>query len=247
LKNIMSFNSFQDAQILYQSLESGDKVFVVIGGTFLGLEIASLLSSKCSKVYVIGSRSQPLEYLVGPTASSSILGAMNLVKNVVYLAPDEIKCFQGDEFGQVTQVTTLINGTISCHGVVLAMNFKPNTNFLDSTAIMMNMQTGGILVDSVSTINFLKLFSTAIDVKIYYRVCKAPWQMCTLLETLLSIVSTIVRILAEGPRHLHGTRRLTMERLQLSICWIWVEVFRNVSRSSGRACLDSALVLLVRH
>lgn len=119
---------------------------------FLGLEIATMIAALCSKVIIIGNRAKPLENIIGPSVSSKIIQQIkssSLFSNVIYIGREQILGFKGNKLKEVTRVVTRHHGNIRCDSVILAMNPRPVSYFLNPSDILININ-GAIVVDKVN-------------------------------------------------------------------------------------------------
>lgn len=71
LRGVHGLRTWQDAQALRASLDSGGRV-VIIGGGFIGAEVASAAVKRGLDVQIIGSARLPLEMAVGPVAAEAL-------------------------------------------------------------------------------------------------------------------------------------------------------------------------------
>lgn len=122
-------------------LGTGVKRAVVIGGGFIGLEMAENLKTQGVSVTVIDAASQLMPEIFDPEMAGYI--KKHLAKNGIrVLTGTKALRFTGDR--SVTGVQTE-NGLLDCEVVVMAVGVRPNTAFLQDSGI--EMEQGKILVD----------------------------------------------------------------------------------------------------
>jgi len=147
LKNISSIYTLEDVMCISQ--EVNNKEIVIIGGTFIGLEVAWAFRELCSKITIIASGDIPMKYLLGKTVSSYVLKeALQNCSNLSFVGPEVVSSFVGNTFGEVTGVVTSGRGTIDADYVILAMWNVPNSDLCtDSPEITLDKSTKAIIVD----------------------------------------------------------------------------------------------------
>ncbi|CAI9614657.1 unnamed protein product [Staurois parvus] len=107
LKNVFSLRSPEDATAV--SEEAGGKNVVIMGSSFIGMEVAAFLSDKANSVSVIGKSSVPFQAVLGDQIGAL---AMKLLEEhgVNFYMRTEAREIHGEN-GQVKEVL-LRNGTV---------------------------------------------------------------------------------------------------------------------------------------
>lgn len=121
--------------------EHGVKRAVVIGGGFIGLEIAENLKVKGVSVTVIDMAPQILPNILDEEMAAYVKRHL-AAEGIRIITGTSAKAFQGGD--AVTGVETA-TGTIPCEMAVVAVGIRPNTAFLADSGI--EMFKGTILVD----------------------------------------------------------------------------------------------------
>ncbi|XP_040194314.1 apoptosis-inducing factor 3-like isoform X1 [Rana temporaria] len=142
LKNVFYLRSPEDATAV--SKEATGKNVVIMGSSFIGMEVAAFLSDKANSVSVIGKSSVPFQAVLGNQIGTL---AMKLLQEhgVNFYMRTEARELHGEN-GQVKEVR-LRNGTVLPADVVLAgIGVVPVTNFLKGSRIAVDSR-GAVYVD----------------------------------------------------------------------------------------------------
>ena len=132
----------EDAITMRAYLESnGVKKAVVIGGGFIGLELAENLFDRGISVTVVEIASQLLSGVLDPEMAQYVKNHLTQ-KGIRVLTGTKASALVGD--GVVTGVETSA-GLLPCGVVVLSAGIRPNTAFLEGTGIQ--MEKGALVVD----------------------------------------------------------------------------------------------------
>lgn len=142
LRNVFYLRSPEDATAV--SKEATGKNVVIMGSSFIGMEVAAFLLDKANSVSVIGKSSVPFQAVLGDQIGTL---AMKLLQEhgVNFYMRTEARELHGEN-GQVKEVR-LRNGTVLPADVVLAgIGVVPVTNFLKGSRIAVDAR-GAIYVD----------------------------------------------------------------------------------------------------
>uniref|UniRef100_A0A8C6NHS2 Apoptosis inducing factor mitochondria associated 4 n=1 Tax=Nothobranchius furzeri TaxID=105023 RepID=A0A8C6NHS2_NOTFU len=115
LKGVHLLQSYDDAKEIHSS--SVGQRAVVIGASFIGMEVASYLSDKATSVALVGSASYPFEKSLGPEIGKMTM-AMLEEKNVKFFMNDRVTEIRGEN-GKVKNVV-LSSGAVLEADVVIA-------------------------------------------------------------------------------------------------------------------------------
>ncbi|KAK3582946.1 hypothetical protein CHS0354_019953 [Potamilus streckersoni] len=133
LKNVYILRTPDDANAIAQNAK-GKKV-VIIGSSFIGLEVAAFMSGKAQSVDVIARGTEPLENVFGREIGS-MLRKMHEEKGVKFHFESGIKEFLGKN-GFVSEAV-LSNGTkLPADVCILGVGVVPATEFLKDSGIKM--------------------------------------------------------------------------------------------------------------
>jgi NADPH-dependent 2,4-dienoyl-CoA reductase/sulfur reductase-like enzyme/predicted acylesterase/phospholipase RssA len=136
LNKIFYLKTILDAQLIFHEMENAKRV-VIVGGSFIGVEIASLLIKKNVKVTIITE-----EFHLFNVSSSDTIAAFITNNGVEVLLHETIKKFNGKNHVQTVETNT--GKILSCDFVIIADEYSPVTNFLQGSGINID---DGIIVD----------------------------------------------------------------------------------------------------
>ncbi len=146
----------------------GVKKAVVVGGGFIGLEIAENLKQQGLNVTVIDLAPQIMPNVFDPEMAD--FAAKHLRKNGIrVMTGTGLKAVLGEEC--VTGVQTEA-GVIPCDLVALSIGIRPNTAFLEDSGIA--MQKGTILTDSRLRTNLPDVYAAGDCAMVENRLTGAP-------------------------------------------------------------------------
>ncbi len=137
---ILYFRSFQDYQTLRDRSETGEK-FLVIGGGFIGSELAAALTMVGKKVTMvfpeaaIAARNFPIDL-------SNFINQTYQEKGITILAEDEIRSIQKE--GKSYGITTKKGKTFEVDGIVAGIGIEPNVALAKQAGIKVE---NGIVVN----------------------------------------------------------------------------------------------------
>lgn len=169
LEGVFTLRTPDDAVAIRESLEAGNiKRAVVVGGGFIGLEVAENLAKQDVKVSVIDMAEHIL-----PGFDAEIA---EYVEN--YLADKGIMTFTGTKLeailgeGKVEKVQTE-KRKMKADAVILSIGIKPNTDFLKNSGIEL-MPNKAIKVDEYLQTNVEDIFAIGDCACVTNRITKSP-------------------------------------------------------------------------
>ncbi|EYC25036.1 hypothetical protein Y032_0012g1660 [Ancylostoma ceylanicum] len=140
LKNVYTLRTVSEANAI--AAQSAGKHVVCIGGSFIGMEIASSLVGIAESVTVVCNTDEPLPAL-GPDIGCVIRNRFE-AKGVRVLVKEEAACLEG---GDVVLGVTLKSGlTLAADVVIAGIGVVPPTDWLKGTCIELD-ERGFIKVD----------------------------------------------------------------------------------------------------
>lgn len=143
LKNIFTLRVLDDGEAIKEAIASTGEHAVVVGGGFIGLEIAEALHRAGKKVRIIELMDRVLKAAVSPEISE--LAQQEILSQGVELSLEEkVEAFRGDE--SVRSVVTS-KGTYPADLVILSVGVRVQTQFLASSGIDM-LPNGAIIVNN---------------------------------------------------------------------------------------------------
>ncbi len=152
LSGIYYLRTLTDAQNIRRAAETAKRA-VVIGGSFLGIELAASLSAMGIHVTIIAIENVLLDKLKSPSLSEFFLRYYR-DHGVDTILGDEVTAFVGER--NIAGVTTRSGRTLQCDLVVVAIGVVPDVGFLQETAIELN---DGVVVDRFLRTNQSDIFA----------------------------------------------------------------------------------------
>ncbi|XP_075983896.1 apoptosis-inducing factor 3 isoform X2 [Anticarsia gemmatalis] len=145
LKNIFTVRNFDDSVNILNSLGSNkDKNVVVLGLSFIGLEIASSCNDKAKSMTVVGKDTAPLGLIFGNQIGQSLQKLFE-DKGVKFQFKTTITKCNGDN-GAIQSVELENGTTLPADILILGVGATFNTNFLKDTGIQLE-PNGAVSVD----------------------------------------------------------------------------------------------------
>ncbi|KAK5134703.1 hypothetical protein LTR08_006218 [Meristemomyces frigidus] len=151
LENVFLLRQLGDAQNIMNAAGSeGGKKVVVIGSSFIGMEVANCLAGMKHKVSCIGMESMPLENVMGAEVGKIFKAILEKSGVTFYLgAGVEKGSPSSDKNGKKIGRVHLKDGTeIEADLVIEGVGIKPSTGYLkDNKSIQLNEKDQSIMVD----------------------------------------------------------------------------------------------------
>ncbi|XP_019741618.1 apoptosis inducing factor mitochondria associated 4 [Hippocampus comes] len=178
LAGVKLLQRYEDAKDIHASC-LGHKA-VVVGTSFIGMEVASYLSNKASSVAIVGTTKYPYEHSLG-----SQIGHMTMQMleehNVKFYMNDAVTEIRGEN-GSVKEVL-LKSGTVLEADVVIAgIGVIPNSDFLAGSEVEIDSRKA-VVVDKFMRTNVADVFSAGdvtsfpLTIRGDQRVNVGHWQM----------------------------------------------------------------------
>ncbi|CAJ1378880.1 unnamed protein product [Effrenium voratum] len=140
LQNIFTLRTPEDAAQIAKLAKSGQKM-IVVGGSFIGMEVASSLAKKGCDVAVIAMETVPFERVLGKKVGASF--ARKLQKEgVEWFGTSQVRLFRGNE--AVNGVELEDGEVLPADCVVVGAGVLPNTRFVEGLSLDKN---GAIIVN----------------------------------------------------------------------------------------------------
>lgn len=131
MKNIFTLRTPEDAAKIAQLAKKGQKM-IVVGGSFIGMEVASSLAKKGCDVAVIAMESVPFERVLGKKVGASF--ARKLQKEgVEWFGSSQVRLFRGNE--AVNGVELEDGEVLPADAVVVGAGVLPNTRFIEGLSL----------------------------------------------------------------------------------------------------------------
>jgi NADPH-dependent 2,4-dienoyl-CoA reductase/sulfur reductase-like enzyme/nitrite reductase/ring-hydroxylating ferredoxin subunit len=144
LANIFTLREQIDADRIIKQSQSGQKA-VIVGASFIGMEVAYSLASRGMNITVIGLENVPYETILGKEVGQLFQQAHE--KNGVQFRLDNaVEKYEGQD-GRVTGVTIKNGETLPADFVVLGVGVTPTTDFLSDSGITVHDSDHSVMVN----------------------------------------------------------------------------------------------------
>ncbi|KAI3354313.1 hypothetical protein L3Q82_018843 [Scortum barcoo] len=179
LKGVKLLQSYEDAKEIHSSC-LGQKA-VVIGTSFIGMEVASYLSDKAASVAVVGTGRYPYERSLGPEIGKMNMQMLEEHSVKFYMNDDAVTEIKGE--GEKVKEVVLKSGTVLEADVVIAgIGVIPNSDFLAGSQLEVDSRKA-VIVDKFMRTNIPDIFgagdvtSFPLTIRGDQRVNIGHWQM----------------------------------------------------------------------
>jgi NADPH-dependent 2,4-dienoyl-CoA reductase/sulfur reductase-like enzyme len=141
LTNVFTLRSRSDADAILAQAERSERA-VVLGASFIGMEVAASLRERGLDVTVIGKETAPFEKQLGARIGNAFVG-LHRRKGVTFRLGQEIEALHGD--GAVQHIILDNGERIPADLVVIGFGVRPVTDYV--TGVTLD-KDGGITVDA---------------------------------------------------------------------------------------------------
>ncbi|XP_009883524.1 PREDICTED: apoptosis-inducing factor 3-like [Charadrius vociferus] len=154
LQNVFILQTPEDSSKILE-LATGRNL-VIIGASFIGMEIAAFLSDKAGAISVVEKEEFPFQHVLGPEVGGV---AMKMLQNkgVKFYMKTELCELKGED-GKVTEAVLSGGEKLPAAVVVVGIGVFPNSAFLKGTSIARD-DSGAILVDLHMQTNIPNVFA----------------------------------------------------------------------------------------
>jgi apoptosis-inducing factor 3 len=141
LANVFLLRSLRDADAILAQAERSDRV-VVLGASFIGMEVAASLRERGLAVTVVGKESAPFEKQLGAQVGDAFV-ALHKTRGVIFRLGRKIRALEGE---QAVRSVVLDNGErLPADLVVVGFGVKPVTDYVRGIELS---EDGGVPVDA---------------------------------------------------------------------------------------------------
>ncbi|CAI5643207.1 unnamed protein product [Oreochromis niloticus] len=133
LGNIKMLETPEDARQIHAAC-TGSNV-VLVGTSFVGMEVASYLTDKASSITVIGSSEMPYQNTLGPEIGKLTM-MMLIERNVKFYMNDNVTEVRGVN-GKVKEVVLKSGKVIPAEVLIVGIGTMPNSEYLKDSKIQM--------------------------------------------------------------------------------------------------------------
>lgn len=145
LQNVYTFRTIDDAKKVDAAAKEGKRM-VVIGSSFISMEIVITLKRKLASVDVIGMENHPFEAILG-TEIGAGLQKYHESQGVKFHMASKVEKIVPQEGNPALAGGVVVNGTtIPADFVIMGVGVAPATSFLKGSGIQIE-QDGGVKVD----------------------------------------------------------------------------------------------------
>ncbi|KAI9888197.1 MAG: hypothetical protein M1820_010241 [Bogoriella megaspora] len=156
LGNVFLLRSVPDAKNIVDAVGDNGKKIVVVGSSFIGMEVGNCLASKKNDVTIIGMEKEPMERVMGETVGKIFRGLLekNGVKFHMQASVDKATPSKSDS--SKVGAVHLKDGTVLEADVVIeGVGVAPATSFLKESGISLE-KDGSVSVDESFAVKGLK-------------------------------------------------------------------------------------------
>mmetsp|Transcript_43549 Transcript_43549/g.81831 ORF Transcript_43549/g.81831 Transcript_43549/m.81831 type:complete len:616 (+) Transcript_43549:68-1915(+) len=168
LKNIHTLRTPEDAAQISKYAKKGSRM-IVVGGSFIGMEVACLLKSKGCDVHVIAMETVPFERVLGKKVGAAFARLLKK-EGVHWHGSSQVRLFRGND--AVNGVELVDGEVLPTDGVVIGAGVLPNTRFVEGASLDKN---GAIIVSPLLNAQAVPSLFAAGDVCAYPAMQTGTW------------------------------------------------------------------------
>ncbi|XP_008179248.1 apoptosis-inducing factor 3 isoform X2 [Acyrthosiphon pisum] len=179
--NVFTLRTIEDAHKIHQSLSS-DCHLVVVGSSFIGMELAAATFSKVKSVHVIGRSDVPFKESLGKEIGERVQELFES-KGVVFHMKTSVKNYIGYN-NRLSEIELSDGQKLKADVCIMATGSKTNVEFLAGSNIAINSSNGTIEVDKYLETNVKGIFAggDVANAPVYPSNIKSSlghWQLAT--------------------------------------------------------------------
>lgn len=145
LANIFLLRTPKDANQIHAFANNKEVHVVIVGTSFIGMEVAAYLVDKAASVTVVGRSSTPFVHVFGPLIGKR-LQQLHEEKGVKFIMDTEVGELLGNEDGNLTEVCLTSGRVLKADILVAGLGVLPSTDFLRDSEIILDSR-GFVPVD----------------------------------------------------------------------------------------------------
>lgn len=165
LEGVRLLESYKDAKEIH--LSSVGHRAVIVGASFIGMEVAAYLSDKAAHVAMIGNSEYPFERSLGPEIGK-MTKQMLEENNVKFYMNDQIEEIRGEN-GKVKEVVLKSGAILEADVVIAGIGVIPNTEFLKGSQVEVNNRSA-VVIDKFMRTNVPDVFGAGDVVAFPLRI-----------------------------------------------------------------------------
>ncbi|XP_059573386.1 apoptosis-inducing factor 3 [Alligator mississippiensis] len=154
LRNVRFLQTVEDANQILE-LAAGKRL-VIVGASFIGMEVASFLSDKASTISVVEKEAVPFQKALGPQVGGV---AMKMLqgRGVNFYMKSQVSELRGED-GKVTEAILDGGKKLPADVVVVGIGVSPASDFLKGSPVALDSH-GAVLVDLLMKTNVSRVFA----------------------------------------------------------------------------------------
>uniref|UniRef100_A0A674CJX9 Apoptosis inducing factor mitochondria associated 4 n=1 Tax=Salmo trutta TaxID=8032 RepID=A0A674CJX9_SALTR len=180
LEGVRILQSYEDAKEIHQSCVG--KKAVVVGASFIGMEVASYLADKAASVAMVGNGSYPFERSLGPEIGKMTMQMLEESKVKFYMNDGVVEII--GENGKVKEVVLKSGAVVETDVVIAGIGVIPNSDFLKESQVEVDSRKA-VIVDKFMRTNIPNVFgagdvtSFPLTIRKDQRVNIGHWQLAS--------------------------------------------------------------------
>ncbi|KKA30441.1 hypothetical protein TD95_005443 [Thielaviopsis punctulata] len=148
LGNIFTLRTAHDAAAITAAIGSKGKKIVVVGSSFIGLEVANAVAAD-NTVCIIGQEKTPLENVLGSQVGESVKKGLEAKGIKFYMSASTKKALASKSDTSLVGAVELCDGTVlEADLVILGVGVKPATGFLKDNAPFSLEKDGSLITNA---------------------------------------------------------------------------------------------------
>jgi NAD(P)H-nitrite reductase large subunit len=148
LKNVFVLRTIPHVQGILDALGDSSKKVVVVGSSFIGMEVANCLASKKHEVSVIGMEDEPMERVMGKVPGKIFRGLLEKNGVKFYMAASVDKATPSSADPSKVGAVLLKDGTVLEADVVIeGVGVAPATEYLKNNSTVTLLKDGSLETD----------------------------------------------------------------------------------------------------
>ena len=170
LKNVFPLRYVQDADAVVKAAgEDGSKNVVVVGSSFIGMEVGNALAGKKHKVQIIGMEEEPMERVLGKKVGAIFRKLLEKNGVTFHMSAEVDKGIEGSggKAGYISAVALKDGTKLEADLVVEGVGIRPSTDYLQRNDAVTLEKDGSLSVDETFAVKGLKNVWAIGDIATY--------------------------------------------------------------------------------
>ncbi|KAI4878558.1 hypothetical protein NFI96_016752 [Prochilodus magdalenae] len=152
--NVKLLESYNDAAEIYKM--SRGKKAVIIGTSFIGMEVAAYLSDKAASVTVVGRSKFPYQFSLGPDIGKMTMKMLE-EQNVKFYMSSDVAEMRGEN-SRVKEIVLQNGEVLPADIVIVGIGVIPNSDFLKGSMVEVDSRNA-VVVDKFMRTNIPDVFA----------------------------------------------------------------------------------------